>query len=294
MGKPLSINLKVNLIGIAALLILGGYYVYGLANPELTKPCSTYYPPSVALNLEKGNGELISAATLQSRASSQDWGLLEKLKVSRDSDAPAPSIFEVSLKKDDVFGVFNKTGGAGFPWQPSRFVEATSVCISYYVQLSDDFEFSAEGILPGVASKQVLVRDETDDYDEGELVRKFRAHLAWTSSGRIRFIAYDPTSTSDADMLTLDTRTNLLPGQWHKIEQEIIMNDEGRGNGKVRLWLDGDIIIDNPAVVLTRKMSVKIDSALYHISHGTPLGHGKVNLSKDSIVRITPMDMSWK
>jgi len=293
MAKPMSINLKANLIGIAAFAILGGYYLYGVANPELEKPCSTYYPPSVAINVEKSDGELISAETLQSRSSSQDWGLIDKLKVVRASDAPVPSIFEVFLKKDDVFGVFNKQGGAAFPWQPSRFKEAKSVCVSFNVKLPEDFDFSAEGILPGVASKQVLIRDETDEYDDGELVRKFQAHPAWSRFGRIRFLAYDPTNTSESGQFVIDTRTDLVPGRWHKIEQEIVMNDEGVSNGVVRLWLDGDLVINEAAITLTKK-PVKIDTAFYHVSHGTPLGHGKITLTKDSVVRISPMEISWK
>ncbi len=294
MGKPMSINLKVNLIGIAAILILGVYFVYDSMNPEVIEPCSTYYPPSVSLNLEQGNGEFITASTLQGRSSSQDWGLIEKLKVEPASDAPVSGIFEFALKKDDVTSAHNKKGGAGFPWQPSRLNGANSVCFAYDVWLPQDFDFAAGGILPGVASEQIQQLDETDEYDEEELVRNFRSHLTWTKSGTLRFIAYDPTSRTDANMLDIDTKKDLVPGRWHKLEQELVMNDVGQSNGKVRLWLDGDIIVDNAAAKLTHTKSVKFDTALYHISHGTPYGRGQVDLKKDSIIRVSPMEMSWK
>lgn len=290
----MSITLKANVIGAAAILVTGVYFAYELTHSEESKPCSATYPPFVSLNLKKNNGELLSAVALQGRSNSQDWGLIDKLKVEKASDAPEAGTFRFTLAKNDVSSSVNKNGGAGFPWKPSRLNGANSVCVAYNVWLPEGFEFDAGGILPGVASRQVFLRDENNDDDDGELVRKFRAHLVWSNTGALQFVSFDPTSNHGNNQSILYTKKSLAPGRWQRLEQEIVLNDPGQSNGKVRLWVDGDLVLDEAAVSLRKSEETKFDTAFYHVSHGTPFGNGRVRLKKDSAIRITPMEFSWK
>ncbi len=296
MGNSTSLTLKANLIGVAAIVIAGAYFAYDLTHTKEEKPCFGFYPPAVSLNLKKGNGELLTPEALQGRSRSQDWGLIEKLKVERTKGAPAASVFTFNLTKDDVSSSLNKKGGASFPWRPSQLNGATSVCFAYNVWIPQGFEFAAGGILPGVASRLNLQRDETDSDDDGELVRRLRAHLTWSKAGQLGFVAFDPSAKHSNDRLVLRTKNTLVRGRWHRLEQELILNGPDKRNGKVRLWVDGDLILDEKSVVLRKTGDAKFYTALYHVSHGTPFGNGNgnVKLNKDSTIRISPMEFSWK
>jgi len=294
MGKPTSLTLKANLIGVAAILITGSYFAYDLTHTEEEMPCMGFYPPAVSLKLEKGNGSLLTPAALQGRSRSQDWGLMEKVKVERTSGAPVASVFTFKLPKDDVSSSANKKGGSGFPWRPSKLNGSNSVCLAYDVWIPEDFDFSAGGILPGVASRLSLKRDETDDDDDGELVRRLRAHMTWSAAGQLQFVAFDPSTNHSNDQIVLRTKNTLVPGRWHRLEQELTVNDADKRNGKVRLWVDGELVLDQKSVTLRKEGDAKFDTALYHVSHGTPFGNGNAKLTQDSVIRISPLHLSWK
>ena len=189
MGKPMSMTLKANLIGTAAILITGVYIGYEMTHEDVAKPCSTAYPPAASLDLRSGNGELLSAMALQGRSQSQDWGLIDKVTIENASDAPTKSVIKFALPKQDVSSTNNVFGGAGFPWQPSKLKGAKSVCFAYNVWLPNDFDFSATGILPGVASGQSIVKDENDDEDEGQLSSDASVRTSsWSEDGKLRLV----------------------------------------------------------------------------------------------------------
>lgn len=293
MAKPVSMTLKVNLIGTAALLTIVGYLAYDLTHSEQDKPCSQAYPPSVALNLVEGNGEMLTAVALQARSRSQDWGILNKLTVEQVADAPVSNVFKVALPKGDVSSSLNKKGGAAFPWQPSRLAGATSVCFAYSVWLPEDFDFTEGGILPGVASPQVEDPDADED-DDNALIRKFRAHLGWSEAGTVQLLAFDPSVLRGNDQLVLSTKKTLTPGRWHHLEQEIVLNDDGKKNGEAKLWVDDELVLDATNLVLSDAEATQIGSAFYHVSRGTPFGNGIKLDHADSVIRISPMELSWK
>lgn len=294
MGKQTSLTLKANLIGVAAILITGLYFAFDLTRTETVRPCMASYPPAVSLKLEKGNGALLTPEALQGRSRSQDWGLIEKVKVERMTDAPVESVLAFKLLKDDVSSSLNKMGGAGFPWRPSKLNGTTSVCLAYNLWIPEDFEFSAGGILPGVASRLSLLADESNPDDEGELVRRLRAHLTWSNKGKLEFLAFDPGTNHSNDQLILRTKAQLTPGRWHHLEQELTLNSAEGRDGTVRIWLDGALMLDEKSVLLRKVRTALIDTALYHVSHGTPTGNGRVQSTKNNAVRISPMELSWK
>lgn len=286
--------MKANLIGAAALVITGGYIFFDFTNKDVQLPCMASYPPAVSLNLEKGNGELLSAVALQGRSQSQDWGLLDTLSVERVAGAPVSNAFRIALKKDDVASSGSPTAGAGFPWQPSRLNGTASVCFSYNVWLPKDFSFKAGGTLPGVASGQRLSFDESIDDDEGRLVRTLRAHMAWSDEGMLQVVMFDPSIKYSSRQTVLSSNTRLTPGRWHRLEQEIVLNDDGQSNGNVRVWLDGKIALDAQNLSIRKSPDSKIETAFYHVARGTPRGSSNAKAETDSYIKVSPMELSWR
>ncbi|MCH9765171.1 MAG: hypothetical protein K0U34_04160 [Alphaproteobacteria bacterium] len=293
MTKPLSMTVKANLIGTAAILVTGVYIAYDLTTSLEIKPCSATYPTSVSLNIASDDGEVMSAVELQARSQSQDWGVLEKLSVERVNDAPSSAVFKIALPAGDLTSSTAKFGGVGFPWRPSKLATTNSVCFAYSVWMPEDFDFSAGGILPGVATTQTLAGSEDEDDEDRPLVRTLRAHPTWSDTGTVNFLAYDPTSNHGNNQLLLRSKQSLSAGRWHKIEQEILLNGPNQ-NGRVRLWFDGELAIDESHVTVRKDEKSQIGIVLYHVSRGTPFGSARVRSKVDSEVRVTPMEISWK
>lgn len=294
MGQPLSLTMKANIIGASAIVLAGTYFAYDLLHSEVVQPCSTLYPATVSLNLTNGTGELLSAAALQARSRSEDWGLLEKLKIEHVSGAPAPSILNFALAKDDVSSTSNPNGGAGFPWRPSRLNKPEAVCVSYNVWLPDDFDFSGGGILPGVASEPQFFPSEAGVDDDDSFARTFRAHLTWDSTGVLQTAVFDPSGEIKSRARVLAGRKTLSSGRWQRIEWELVLNSEGERNGIVRVWYDGELILDRTDVALRNAQTGSIDTVLYHVARGMPFGTGSGAAQTESSVRITPVEISWK
>ena len=295
MTKPVSMTMTANIIGVTAILVTGGYMVYDWNASVEVKPCSPAYPPSIVLDLNSSAGEVLSAAQLQARSQSQDWGVMKKLKVERTESGPAPLVFDISLSAGDLTSSDHKFGGVGFPWRPNSMKNATAVCFSYNVWLPSDFDYSVGGILPGVASIQTISEDDEDDEDdEDELVRTFRAHPTWSKDGTINFLVFNPTSRQRTDKIHLTSKQQLTLGRWHKLEQEVVLNDPGKKNGTIRLWIDGEIAIDRQDLALRTGSQAEIQTALYHVSYGSPDGNNKVVPLKDAVIRLSPLELSWK
>lgn len=296
MAKPLSINVKANIIGIAALAITGVYLIYDLTHTESIEPCSQSYPPSIALNVDLGDGEVLSSAALQARSGSQDWGVIDKVSIETAGDASVPHVFKVALPKGDISSKRNTQGGAGFPWRPSQLDGATSVCLAFDVWVPEDFDFSAGGILPGIATE---LRPQTDAADGGlygdeSWTRKLRSHLSWSNNGTLQAIAFEASPSGLSEPVFVRTDAKLQPGRWHQIQNEVVLNKAGEDNGTVRLWLDGTLVGAKEHLSLRTTDDIKFETVLYHISRGAPVGNASKAMHDDSALRLSPVALSWR
>lgn len=294
MDKQKKTALMANLVGIGAIAIIGVYFVHDLTYTEEAKPCSSHFAPPVSLNLQQNNGSLISPVTLQARSQSQDWGLLENLKIETTNDDPSLAVFDFALKHGDASSTAHKLGGAAFPWRPSQLSTAQSVCFSYNVRVPDKFEYGDGGILPGVASDGVWREAQDDDEGAEAFERKLRVHPVWNENGQMDVLIYDPTDTRHNERLILSGKAALPPGVWNRVEMELVLNSADKPDGKVRMWINGDLAVNKENVEVAKEDKTRFQTAFYHVSRGTPAaGRGHADF-QDASVELTPLELSWK
>ncbi len=61
---------------------------------------------------------------------------------------------------------------------------------------------------------------------------------------------------------TLETDT------WHQIDQYVAMNTPGEGDGEVRLWVDGELVVNRTDIRWRDNENIKIESFWHQVYHG--------------------------
>jgi len=123
-------------------------------------------------------------------------------------------------------------GGAGF--KAAVLAEGrTCAFLAYVIRFPEGFDFVKGGKLPGLfGGKGNSGWHVPTGYDG------FSTRYMWGRDGFGQVYAYTPESVKHGTAL-LRRQFRFVPGRWHVIQQQIILNEPGKKNGIVRVWLDG-------------------------------------------------------
>jgi hypothetical protein len=152
-------------------------------------------------------------------------------------------------------------GGAGFKSQvfPQGVDRAF---LSYRVRFSPNFNFVLGGKLPGlyggVGNSGGIMPNGTDG---------FSVRLMWGNGGAVQVYAYLPSSIKYGTAFFRRPLT-FLPGQWHKVAQELTLNDPGQANGQLRLWIDDVLIGEQTDLVIRTGESLHINGLFFDVFFG--------------------------
>jgi len=126
--------------------------------------------------------------------------------------------------------------------------------LSYRVKFASDFVFNGAGgknggKLPGLAGQP---SNETKGLCTGgdacEIGNGFSARLMWRTDGAAVLYLYDLEKTRNGrrygEDIAFANGARFKPGQWHQIEQLVTLNKPGQADGHIRLWMDGDLVVD--------------------------------------------------
>jgi hypothetical protein len=90
------------------------------------------------------------------------------------------------------------------------------------------------------------------------------------------------------DISRLSAKTDVLPrNRWIRIDQEIVINDPGKGNGLARLWIDGDLVIDVHTVALRKDSGTLLSGVLAAVGY-------KQMPAEPGLLRLSPFEISWR
>lgn len=281
MKKSTALFLLFNFVGVLVGLVVVGYVAYSALHTELEPPCSTRYPAPMRFALKTGDGTLLSPIELQARSGPNEWGVIENTKVVPAAKAPGGVAVEVKLASvavnEPVSG--RATNGVDFRWTPPGVEPATAACLSYSLWLPDDFAFNSGGVLPGIFGGLPAGMLGQDD---GE--KQFGSRLQWRSGVEAKL----GIAAAGSDYRPVSAPGFPLPkGRWTRIEQELVLNAPGAGNGLVRLWVDGQLKAEDPKVALRTDPNAKISGVLADIGYFR-------NSSKASLLRLSPFELSWR
>lgn len=275
-------TLLCNGAGAFLALVIGGYFASSLVIEERRAPCGERFATTASLPLETSSGDLVSAIELQARAGRREYGLLDNARVIRAGGAPAPAVIEITLRAAPS----GERNGIGMRWSPPGFADARAACLSYSVWLPEDFEFGGSGLLPGLVGGA-----ESEDLLRPDPAAGFAVLPGWRSGAALDAVLHMPSAAARRDLIEGGKRS-LPRGRWVGIAQEVRLNAPGRANGELRIWVDGELILERRSLAWRKDDSTTMGGVMAVVGHGT-LDRASSARSPTAI-RLTPFDLAWQ
>ncbi|MBD2020528.1 hypothetical protein H6F43_10040 [Leptolyngbya sp. FACHB-36] len=134
--------------------------------------------------------------------------------------------------------------------------------LSYSVRFSPDFDFVKGGKLPGLFGGSVNSGGNIPDGTNG-----FSTRFMWRRQGEGEIYAYLPSSQENGTSIGRGA-WRFKPGTWHRLEQEVTLNQPGKANGQVRVWLDGQEVLVRSGLSFRTSSALKIDGIFFSTFFG--------------------------
>ncbi|MBP7831008.1 MAG: hypothetical protein KA248_13935 [Kiritimatiellae bacterium] len=134
--------------------------------------------------------------------------------------------------------------GGGQFLAPAGLSPADALHLRYYVRFHTNFNFVKGGKLPGLVGG-------TSHFSGGAIpdgTNGFSVRYMWRTDGDGEIYAYLPTS----DVYGTEIGRGLWrfqPGVWHCLEQRVVLNTPGVADGRIVVWVDGRMLMDERSVL---------------------------------------------
>ncbi len=273
------LNLLINTGAVLVGIVVVGYVAYAALHTEVEQPCSMRYPPATRFSLQTAQGKPLTAIELQARAGSRDLGVIDNAAVVRVDGGPSPEALEVKLRRLPGSADMSDQArnGIEFRWSPPGIAGASSACLSYSVWFPDKFVFGSGGVLPGVFGGERTAQRRDAGTDQLSITPQ------WDNHGKPMLViaveGSEPTGQSGGAAFTTD--------QWIRVEQEVVLNEPGRDDGVVRLWIDGSLVVEDHRLVLRNDANTLLAGILASVGYGrAPDAPG--------MLRLSPFGIAWQ
>jgi hypothetical protein len=137
-----------------------------------------------------------------------------------------------------------------------------ALVLGYFVRFPSGFDFVKGGKLPGLFGGTVNNGRKIPNGSNGLSTR-----YMWRSGGRGEMYAYLPTSATQGTSLGRGNWT-FTPGPWHEIEQAVDLNVPGHADGRIRVWFDRKMVLDETGLVFRTTDSLKIEGLFFSTFFG--------------------------
>ncbi len=134
--------------------------------------------------------------------------------------------------------------------------------LRYYVRFAPDFDFVKGGKLPGFYGGTMLSGGRIPDGTNG-----FSTRFMWRSDGQGEVYVYMPSSTRFGTSLGRGS-WHFKRGDWQCIEQELVLNTPGALDGVVRVWLDGEPVFEQQALLFRTVPGLRIEGLFFSTFFG--------------------------
>ncbi|CAN0135118.1 unnamed protein product, partial [Phaeothamnion confervicola] len=213
--------------------------------PKPTTPlCETRYAGGVLFSLARSSGTPLQPEDIQARLGGLDWGITTNTKVVKEEAVPYSYALEITMKRNSESN--QDRGGMGFTWLPRQLAAATASCLSYSFWVPPEFKIGDGGTLPGFVSDAPTEQsgNDTDETAPAKPAPKpFSVRPQWRQDGR--FSMLHSWNNGQSGQLILDgSKVRMKPGQWTRIEQEVVLNAPGRNNGILRVWINRELMLE--------------------------------------------------
>lgn len=279
MGKASLNSIVFNLAGVAALAIVGGYVVTSQFKSGSVEQCSLRYPAGQQFVLDSEHGKPLTPEELQARAGLREWGVLRNARVVENDTAPGAKVLDVALARTDNEDQTDENG-IGFVWPVVAMHGARSACLSYSVFLPKGFEFKIAGYLPGLFGATDLA-----DLDAPKPGSGFAARVGWAPGGDAGIEVRSPTT--EGYWQGAKALSTWPTGRWLAVEQEVQINTPDQADGILRLWVNGNLIVQNLGVTLRNGSDSGFSGVVADVGYAR-------GASDPANVKISPFIVQWQ
>lgn len=168
------------------------------------------------------------------------------------------NVLEIKYPKGKVG---QEQDGGGAQWR-LRFEKLEKCTVEYSVMFPIGFDFVKGGKLPGLSGGTSPGGGKKSDGSDG-----FSARIMWREGGAIFQYMYwmerAPDKKWGDDLPWKDIEGNSLyfiPGKWHTLKTEIILNTPGEKDGKITSWLDEKLALSQQGAFRAKEAIFGIDS----------------------------------
>lgn len=138
-----------------------------------------------------------------------------------------------------------------------------SATLRYRVRFAPGFDFVRGGKLPGLYGGRGHSGGVQPAGDDG-----FSMRLMWREAGQGEVYAYLPHGATRHGRSLLRGRWQFLPGRWHQVTQQIVLNTPGRADGRLRMWLDGSLVGSVDDLHVRDSPQLRIDGVFVDVFFG--------------------------
>jgi hypothetical protein len=197
------------------------------------------------------------SAWLHSLPAYRIWGT-ENMAVRHKGSTP---VLEVTYPKGsiDPAATTAPVGGAGFVY-PSP-APLFGGCLAYDVEFEPGLDFVKGGKLPGLYG---------GDAPSGgaDTSRGYSTRYMWRAGGAGEVYAYLPEKKGVYGESISRGAWAFTPGQWQRLEQEVIVNHISVHDGVLRVWVDGRLVVDRSDMLYRVADNVLVSGLMFSTFFG--------------------------
>jgi hypothetical protein len=152
------------------------------------------------------------------------------------------------------------------------------------VFVPEGFGFGKGGRLPGLAGASPIGGEDASKQD-------FSMRYTWGPNGDIDIFSQVPDWPDGRPLTTERKLFTLEPGKWLNLEQEVVLNAPGEKDGVLRVWVDGELVLQRTDMIYRHKPSATITGVLAEAVGGARepgTGRGVQKLW------VTPFEVRWQ
>lgn len=183
------------------------------------------------------------------------WGW-ENIEIKH---GPSGSFMRTHMEEGAYVREKKEIRGAGFD---TRTLSASHAVLTYDLRFKPGFDPVKGGKLPGL-----MAGDSPSGHKKAN--NGITARMMWRRDAQGELYLYYPDmEKSHGDSIGRGNFYFDTSGEWHRIKQEVKLNDIGQKNGFIKVWYDDDLVIEANDLRLRTKDSVYIEGIMHTIFFG--------------------------
>jgi hypothetical protein len=227
-----------------------------LAAPSLVSANDINSHALQAIRFENGfaaQGDFSSAWGAENAEFIEEAGISGKVMRIR---YPLGSLDPATMRKEG-----RRYGGMGFKRKVFSTPEQCAT-LSYQVRFAPDFDFVRGGKMPGLYGGAGNSGGKIPNGRDG-----FSTRYMWLSGGRGQVYAYLPTSIQYGTTIGAG-QFKFVRGIWNTLKQQVELNQPGRSDGRIRVWLNGIKVVDQGDIRFRDIQQLGIDGIFFDTFFG--------------------------